>query len=147
VRTLLALLSIVLASCATVDETYPTLMMTADTTELHGWMKTGGEWELHRSKKLDSYPVLSTVDGPPFVPIDELCVTLVNDTGQDRCLFEKYQARRVVLSGIRVKYDDLKIGSSLADQLLSRAYYEQEPVFNFCLRDDIFVVRKIELAR
>jgi hypothetical protein len=53
------------------------------------------------------------------------------------------QGKKVVLVGIAIRYDDLPSGSSAADRLLSRKYYKNDVVENYCLRDFVFVVSSL----
>lgn len=77
---------------------------------------------------------------------DEKCVSLVNGTNSDRSNFRSLHGRKVVATGLAVRYDDLQNGTSDFDRLLSRKYYEGEPVHNFCLRDFVFVVRTLSAS-
>jgi len=68
---------------------------------------------------------------------------LINGTGAGRAKFAPLEGRKVVVVGVAVRYDDLGDGTSDADRLLAKKYYEDVVVENFCLRDFVFVAREV----
>ena len=119
------------------EEPIEPIQLDPNTVQLEGWFdQRTFEWMLFPVRDFDSY-----------VPFDrkenDKCVTLVNGTGAAHTKFAPLQGRRVVVTGVAVRYRDLKKGTSVADQLLAKRYYEDVRVENFCYREYIFVVREI----
>lgn len=111
------------------------LPMDANTSELLGWFGGArGEWALFPATSLDRdyYPYTENED--------EKCVTLVNATGLPREDYYGLDGELVTAMGRPLSYDSLVIGQSDVDVLLRRRYFDDVPVFNFCLRDYVFAV-------
>jgi hypothetical protein len=110
----------------------------ASTVRLEGWFEGRKvEWILFPTKDFDSYYPFDRKE-------NEKCVTLVNGTGMEPAKFAPLEGRRVVVTGVPVRYADLKEGTSDADRLLAKRYYEDTVVEDFCYRNYVFVVREIK---
>jgi len=48
-------------------------------------------------------------------------------------------------TGFALRYDDLPVGDTVADQTFTRRYYHGKQLHNFCNRPWVFVANKIEL--
>ena len=115
------------------------LALNEDTSSLTGWLSARGEWTLFHTAGLDQgyYPYTDQEH--------EKCISLVNATGSPRSEYSRRHGELVIVFGEPIAYDDLEIGNSAADRLLSKRYYEDEVVENFCLRDLVFVVSDMYL--
>ena len=80
-------------------------------------------------------------------PEDAKCVSLVNATTKARSEYAAFDHKRVLVVGAATRYDDLENGTSTADRLLSKKYFGENLVENYCLRDYVFVVRDIRVSR
>jgi len=74
---------------------------------------------------------------------DRRCVSIVNETGTDD--YRGFDGKRVIVTGFALRYDDLPVGDTVADQTFTRRYYHGKQVHNFCNRPLVFVANKIEL--
>lgn len=111
-----------------------------DTRRIEGWFSAKGEWIL--------FPTKSFRDYSPFGRDEnQKCVSLVNGTGLERTRYQSLEGDRIVVTGFVVRYESLSSGDSVHDRLLSKKYFENEPVENFCLRDFIFVASSLEPVR
>ena len=122
------------------EETIQPIDLDASTVRLERWFdQSTYEWALFPMKDFDSY-----------VPFDrkesDKCVTLVDRTGLKRDELARLQGLRVVITGVAVRYRDLTDGTTAADRLLAKKYYEDVRVENFCYREYIFVVRGVKMA-
>mgnify|MGYP007053803202 CR=1 FL=1 len=129
-----------LFSCATASQSSIAFNLTESTTHLRGWLSVRGEWTLFPMKGFGAYAPFTVED-------DSRCVSLVNNTGQKRTKYRHLEGAFVDVTGYVMRYDELDDGESVTDQLLSKKYFDDQVVENFCLRDFIFVVSGIELAR
>lgn len=111
-----------------------------NTDRVEGWFSTKGEWILFPTRNFEAYDPFGRGES-------QKCVSLINGTGSDRSRYFGLEGEKVVATGFTVRYDSLSSGSSTHDRLLSKKYYENEPVENFCLRDFVFVASSIEPAR
>ena len=76
---------------------------------------------------------------------DKRCVSIVNETGTRTDGYSGLDGKRVIVTGFALRYDDLPLGDTVADQTLTRRYYHGKQVHNFCNRPWVFVANKIEL--
>jgi hypothetical protein len=106
---------------------------------LQGWFSATGEWILFPSEDFEDYDPFKTNE-------NEKCVSLINRTGSDRSQHRHLDGTKVVVLGAPIRYDDLPIGVSSGDRLLSKRYFENESVENYCLRDFVFVVSSFRKA-
>jgi hypothetical protein len=110
--------------------------MNDEATELSGWFSARGEWALFPNRSKARYNPYTTDDNAK-------CVSLVNKTGLPRSNFERLSNKHVTVMGFAVDYDKLADGNSPGDRLLSKKYFESEPVENYCLRKYVFVVTRV----
>jgi hypothetical protein len=128
-----------LSACAANLRTTPSLEVTAETRSVKGWFQSQGEWIAFPTKYVERYN--------PYIKSENYkCISIINDTGKPRLDFEKFHKKYVIIEGISVKYDELVDGVSVADKLLSKKYFKDQLVENFCLRDFVFVARNIRLG-
>ena len=111
------------------------MVLNHDTVQLEGWFSAKGEWTLF------PMPDFRTYD--PYVKEDDKCVSLINGTKLPRSAYEALQGKKVVVIGRVITYDDLSSGSSAADRLLSKKYFRDQVVENYCLREFVFVATNI----
>lgn len=134
----LALLASGVVTASAQQESVP-IALDMQTTRLDGWLSARAVMMLN-----------STRDYETFNPIgkdeSQRCVSIVNDTGTPIRDYAGFDEKRVVVSGFVVRYHDLPIGDTVADQALTRRYYKGEQVHNPCNRELVFVARKIELS-
>lgn len=103
-------------------------------TSATGWLDSTGEWTLFPRPR-------PRPNGEPLH-----CVNVVNDTGQPRSKFDRFDGRRVRITGMVVRYDELSEGEAAADKYLNRRYWKDEKVFNACLSPLVMVAKSIEAA-
>lgn len=127
----ISLVTFFLVGCAT-GPSERDLRATLDSERLIGWLDAQGEWALHQLSEVESY-------SPFSVAPDRRCISLVNNTGRSRNEFARLQGLRVTIIGEIVSYDDLDDDGGY----LNRKIYEGEIVHNFCLRDEVFIVRSM----
>jgi hypothetical protein len=109
------------------------IVMNGEATELSGWFSTKGEWALFPSRNKIHY-------NPYANDENTKCVSLINKTGSPRSNSERFRNKHVAVMGFAVEYEKLADGGSSSDKLLSKKYFETEPVENYCLRKYVFVV-------
>tara|TARA_R110002072_G_scaffold148743_9_gene296292 strand:+ start:169 stop:585 length:417 start_codon:yes stop_codon:yes gene_type:complete len=134
-RILLACL--MLSGCIAASPLPGRFALNEDTTDLAGWFLSRGEWTLFPASDFAAYT-------PYDLPDDQKCVSLINNTDASREAFAQLHGSRVRLHGYTLPYDELEEGNSAVDQIMSRRYFEDDIVFNSCLRDLVFVVTRIE---
>lgn len=129
---LLVPLALMSAACTARPALANEIVLNSDATELAGWFSARGEWTL--------FPAKSTKRYNPYTNNENAkCVSIINGTGRRRSDFASLGGRYVVIRGRTLAYDDLSDGGSPSDKLLSKKYYENEPVENFCLRRFVFI--------
>ena len=141
IRTITIALALTFASAACVTRSVSTsgILMNGEATELSGWFSAKGEWAL--------YPNRSKTRYYPYAVDESLkCLSLINKTGFPRSRFTKLNKIYVTVTGYAVDYDHLTDGSSPSDKLLSKKYYQSEPVENYCLRKYVFVATGITVT-
>lgn len=106
------------------------------TTEIEGWFSAKGEWILFPLKNFEDYEPLNLSE-------NNKCVSLINATGSNHSQYQALEGKKVSVTGVVVRYEGLPIGVSVHDRLLSKRYYKDEPVENYCLRDLVFVVTSV----
>ena len=137
------LISIVaLAACVSCATTQSSVDLKLDTKQLDGWLSARGEWILFPRSDFENYELYV---GEKLVPEEDRCISLVNSTSSTRDEIRKFDGSRVNVVGYAVRYDELPLGNSVADQLLSKRYLGNEMVANSCLRPLVFVVTGIEI--
>jgi hypothetical protein len=136
----LLLVQLVSSGCVGGPSVSREIVLDPHTNSLEGWFSGRGEWNLFPSQKIGAYdPFKEQGNGR--------CVSLVNGTGKARGEYSAFDGRRVFVTGVATKYGDLETGTSPSDRLLSKKYFDDQPVENFCLRDLVFVVRDVRLSR
>lgn len=125
----------VLAACGSAVKSAPATRLSEDTVQLEGWFSARGEWTLFATSDFGNYN--------PYVKEEERCVSLINATESPRDLYQHLHGKKVVAIGFALRYDDLSSGSGTIDQLLSKKYFNDDIVENYCLRDFVFAVRAI----
>lgn len=133
IATTLALIS---TACVARSVSPGGIVVNSDGTKISGWFSARGEWALFPKRNKTDYNPYTTND-------NEKCVSLVNKTGLSRSRFEKVNNKYISLTGFAVAYDKLADGNSPSDKLLSKKYFELEPVENYCLRKYVFVVTRL----
>jgi hypothetical protein len=107
------------------------------TVELKGWFSAKGEWIL--------FPLANFKKYSPFeLAESQKCVSLINDTGSTSRDYRALEGTEVVVTGVTINYESLSNGTTDSDRLLSKKYYKNQLVENYCLRELVFVVRKIQ---
>ncbi|HEY0044013.1 MAG TPA: hypothetical protein VGB62_05625 [Allosphingosinicella sp.] len=115
------------------------MVLERTTTEVSGWLSANGEWMLYANPDFKAYN--------PYTPEESRrCISLVNDTGQPRGRFTRLNRKHVRARGHVVVYDALEVGSDAHSRFMEQKTYKGEKVFNFCLRDLVFVATSIEAA-
>jgi hypothetical protein len=105
-------------------------------TQLEGWFSARGEWTLFPAEDFKNYSPYNKEE-------NKKCVSLINATGSVRSEYQALDGKKVVVVGHAAKYDTLPNGNSTSDRLLSKKYFKNEAVQNFCLRDLVFVASGI----
>lgn len=115
----------------------PNIVVDDGTEEITGWFLASGEWTLFPGGDFERYY--------PY-PDDNArrCVSLVNGTMHSRNAFAELDRRMVTVYGVSILYDHLPSSENAFDRFLERKHYNGEVVFNFCVRDYVFLVRSIE---
>lgn len=142
IRALLFLL-VVLASGITVGragqpEVCQPIALDLSTQRIEGWFAARADWKVNSTREYATF-------NPFRKEEDQRCVTVVNDTGAPTEDYAGFNDKRVIITGFALRYHDLPVGDSVADQALTRRYYKGQRVHNFCLRELIFVATKIML--
>lgn len=134
VRTCTIALSLAFVSTACVAQSVSVrgIALNSETNELSGWLSAKGEWAVFPSRRKAHYNPYTKTES-------EKCVSLVNKTELPRSDFVRLNNRYVTVTGYAVDYDNLSGGDSLSDALLSKKYFGNDPVENYCLRQLVFV--------
>lgn len=123
-------------ACTTRQTSSNTIKTTIETAEITGWFDSIGEWSIFPNRDRSKYNPYTEND-------DERCVSIINDTGKPRSDFNSLDRSHVRAIGYTIDYFDLMIGSHISDQFLSLRYFDNQPVHNACVRDFVFVAKKI----
>lgn len=107
------------------------------TVRIEGWFSARGEWMVNSQKAYQTYNPLGKDES-------DRCVSVINDTGAVRSDFAALDGKQVVVTGFAMSYEDLQPGSTFADSVMSKRYYKNEVVPNFCLRQWVFVAKTIQ---
>jgi hypothetical protein len=126
---------VVLSACVSAVVPAAATALHQDTVRLEGWFSARGEWTLFATPDFRNYN--------PYVQEEDKCVSLINATGSPRSTYQALHGKKVVVVGVAVRYDDLASGNSAADRLLSKKYFNNDVVENYCLRDLVFAVSSI----
>lgn len=124
------------SECVAVVSSEPEISVNQTTVQLEGWFSARGEWILFPSKDFENYDPFNKEES-------KKCVSLINETGFARSKYQVLDGNKAIVTGFAVKYDDLQTGNSDSDRLLSKKYFNDELVENYCLRDFVFVVKNI----
>lgn len=114
------------------------IVLNSEVKEVSGWFSANGEWALFPNKNFKPYDPYSLNENAK-------CVSIVNGTGRKRSEFNHLSGRHIVATGYAKEYDKLQDGSSIAEKLLSKKYFGEEIVENFCLRQYIFVAVELKI--
>jgi hypothetical protein len=128
-----------LPACVSTTVPMVGLALDEDTVKLEGWFSARGEWAIFSELSFSNYD--------PYAQNDKRCVSLINVTGLRRSEYKKLQGKRVIAVGYAVRYDDLLEGTNPVDRLLSKKFFKDDVVENYCLRDFVFAARSISAAR
>ena len=140
------LLLLLAAACATAPQggigsapsgEQPLMPLDRATTQVDGWLSAKGEWMLFGQPDFKAYNPYPSEE-------DRKCIALVNGTGRPRADFLRFDGDHVRVTGEAVAYDDLPTGSDAHSQIMNRKSWNGETVFNYCLRDLVFIARSIE---
>jgi len=132
-------LTLVCTACVARPVSASGIVLNVEATELSGWFSAKGEWALFPSRSKRHY-------NPYTNDENAKCVSLINKTGSPRFNFEGLRNKHVTVMGFAVDYDKLADGDSPGDKLLSKKYFDTEPVENYCLRKYVFVVTGISVT-
>ena len=113
------------------------VLLERSTVRIEGWFSARGEWMVNSQKDYQTYYPIGKDE-------NDRCVSVINDTGVDRSNFAALDGKQVVVSGFAMPYEDLQPGSTYADRVMSKRYYKNEIVPNFCLRQWVFVAKTIQ---
>jgi hypothetical protein len=113
------------------------LVLERETVQLEGWFSAKGEWMVNPTKDYQTYNPLGKDEA-------DRCVSVVNGMGSDRSDFAALDGKQVVVTGFAIPYQEVPIGPAQVDRILSKRYFKNEIVFNFCLRELVFVAQSIQ---
>ncbi|MEO1243350.1 MAG: hypothetical protein AAFX54_15685 [Pseudomonadota bacterium] len=128
---------IVCSGCVSIEYDEQFLEVDGATTEIIGWFgKNAYELAIFPIRNIGSYQRFDREE-------NEKCVTLIFPKGAHPVDSNRFKGRRVSVKGYSRKYDDLESGDPVHDQLLSKKYFNDTLVENYCYRDYIFIVKDI----
>lgn len=126
------------ATAGTPPVACPPLALDVHTVRIEGWFAAHADWKVNSLRGYENFNPFGKEE-------DQRCVTIVNDTGEPAEDFAGFDDKQVIVTGFALKYDDLPVGETVADQVMTLRYYKGEQVHNFCLRQWVFVANKIVL--
>jgi hypothetical protein len=115
-----------------------TITLDMNTVRLDGWLSARAVLMLNSAREHETFNPFGKEEG-------QRCAPIVNDTGARTKHYARFDGKRVIVTGFAIRYDDLPVGNTVADQALTRRYYKGQQVHNFCFRELVFVARKIIL--
>jgi len=114
------------------------ITLDVNTVRLDGWLSARAVLMLNSTREHETFNPFGKEE-------DQRCVPIVNDTGTPTEHYARFDGKRVIVTGFVIRYDDLPVGETVADEALTRRYYKGQQVHNFCLRELVFVARTIAL--
>ena len=114
------------------------ITLDVNTVRLDGWLSARAVLMLNSTREYETFNPFGKEEG-------QRCVPIVNDTGTPNEHYAHFDGKRVIVTGFVIRYRDLPVGNTVADEALTRRYYKGQQVHNFCLRQLVFVARTIAL--
>ena len=108
-----------------------------NTTRMEAWMSARAYLMVNATRNYATFNPFGKDEG-------QRCVSLVNDTGVRTDDYRGFDGKRVIVTGVAVRYDDIPVGETDVDQLFFFRYYHGQRVHNACNRQWVFVAHKIE---
>ena len=128
---------IAVAGRAKPEECLP-IALDMSTVRLDAWLSARAELMVNSTRAHETFNPIGKDE-------DQRCVSIVNETRAGTDDYRGFDGKRVIVTGFALRYDDLPVGDTVADQALTRRYYHGKQVHNFCNRPLVFVANKIEL--
>jgi hypothetical protein len=128
---------ITVAGRAKPEERLP-IALDMSTVRLDAWLSARAELMVNSTRAYETFNPIGKDE-------DQRCVSIVNETGTRNDGYSGFDGKRVIVTGFALRYDDLPVGDTVADQTFTRRYYHGKQVHNFCNRPWVFVANKIEL--
>jgi hypothetical protein len=128
---------IAIAGRAMPEERLP-IALDMSTVRLDAWLSARAELMVNSTRAYETFNPIGKDE-------DRRCVSIVNETGTPTDGYSGFDGKRVIVTGFALRYDDLPVGDTFADQTFMRRFYHGKQVHDFCNRPWVFVANKIEL--
>jgi len=109
-----------------------------DTTRMTGWLELRGEWGLYPNDRFMPHNYSRPGDA-------DKCVSLIDATGLRGGALRRIDGKLVEIEGEALDYDRLDLGTRGIDLVMSTRYYKGVAVSNDCLRQYVFLVKRVRV--